>query len=96
VAGSLNYGLYRPDRCQIGFARAVTDAATFAWICDVYLEPAERGAGLGRWLAGTVTDHLRALGVRRLLLATADAHDLYAKFGFQPLAQPQRWMELDT
>jgi GNAT superfamily N-acetyltransferase len=97
AAGSLNYGLFRPgDSRQVAYARAVTDRATFAWICDVYVDRAARGTGLGRWLVGTVRDDLRVRGVRRLLLATADAHGLYATVGFAPLAEPDRWMELDA
>jgi GNAT superfamily N-acetyltransferase len=95
VAGSANYGLYRSsDRRQVGFARAVTDEATFAWLCDVYVDRAERGAGLGTWLVSVALDDLRSKGVRRLLLATADAHGVYAKLGFTPLAEPARWMEI--
>jgi GNAT superfamily N-acetyltransferase len=96
VAGSVNYGLYRADQHQVGFARAVTDFATFAWLCDVYIDPAERGAGLGVWLVGAVRDHIWSLGIRRLLLATADAHGVYTKVGFTPLADPDRWMEIDA
>lgn len=97
VAGSLNYGLFRPvDGQQVGFARAVTDHATFGWLCDVYVDRAERGAGLGGWLVGAVRDDLWARGVRRLLLATADAHGVYARLGFTPLTDPDRWMEIDA
>ncbi|HEY6596161.1 MAG TPA: GNAT family N-acetyltransferase [Asanoa sp.] len=96
LVGSTVYGLYRPgDRQQVAFARAVTDLATFAWLCDVYVEPAERGHGLGTWLATAVRDDLYARGVTRILLATWDAHGVYAKAGFTPLAEPGRWMELD-
>jgi GNAT superfamily N-acetyltransferase len=96
LVGSTVYGLYRPgDRQQVAFARAVTDLATFAWLCDVYVEPAERGHGLGTWLATAVRDDLHARGVTRILLATWDAHGVYAKAGFTPLAEPGRWMELD-
>ena len=94
-AGSLGFGVYRPgDGAQAAVARVVTDRATFAWLCDVYVDPAERGRGLGTWLAGAVRDHLAELGVRRILLATADAHGVYAKVGFGPV-DPDRWMELD-
>ncbi len=75
-------------------ARVVTDGATFAWLCDVYVDPAERGRGLGTWLAGAVRDHLGELGVRRILLATLDAHGVYAKIGFRPVAA-DLWTELD-
>jgi GNAT superfamily N-acetyltransferase len=95
VAGSICYGVYAPDGAQVGFARAVSDLTTFAWICDVYVAPKSRGTGLGTWLAMTVRDHLFGLGINRLLLATADAHGVYAKAGFVPLVEPQRWMEID-
>ncbi|SCL24473.1 Acetyltransferase (GNAT) family protein [Micromonospora nigra] len=94
-AGSVPFGVYRPgDGRQVAVARVVTDGATFAWLCDVYVDRAERGRGLGSWLAGTVRDHLAALGVRRIVLATNDAHGLYAKVGFTPV-RADRWMELD-
>jgi GNAT superfamily N-acetyltransferase len=94
VAGSLVYGVYRPgDGRQVAFARVVTDSATFAWLCDVYVDRAERGRGLGTWMVGAVRDHLAGLGVRRVLLATDDAHGVYARLGFTPLAEPGRWME---
>ncbi|MFC0097512.1 GNAT family N-acetyltransferase [Micromonospora marina] len=94
-AGSTGFGVYRPgDGRQVAVARVVTDGATFAWLCDVYVDPAERGRGLGTWLAGAVRDHLGELGVRRILLATLDAHEVYAKIGFRPVAA-DLWMELD-
>ncbi|MEJ3748328.1 GNAT family N-acetyltransferase [Actinomycetes bacterium KLBMP 9797] len=96
IAGSLVFGAFRSaDRVQVAFARAVTDSATFAWLCDVYVDRAERGNGLGSWLVGAIRDHLEALGVRRVLLATKDAHGVYGKLGWKPLAEPDRWMELD-
>ncbi|MDO3701622.1 GNAT family N-acetyltransferase [Micromonospora sp. C28SCA-DRY-2] len=95
-AGSLPFGVYRPgDGQQVAVARAVTDRATFAWLCDVYVDRGERGRGLGSWLAEAVRDHLDALGVRRILLATNDAHGVYAKVGFTPMSDPHRWMQLD-
>src|SRR5690349_11287881 len=97
VAGSVNYGLYRPgDGRQVGFTRAVTDGATFAWLCDVYIDRPVRGNGLGGWLVGTAREDLWARGVRRILLATADAHGVYEKLGFAPLTDPARWMEIDA
>ncbi|MGQ5264121.1 GNAT family N-acetyltransferase [Micromonospora sp. ZYX-F-536] len=95
-AGSLPFGVYRPgDGRQVAVARAVTDGATFAWLCDVYVDRPARGDGLGGWLAGAVRDHLVELGVRRILLATDDAHEVYARVGFTPLDVPHRWMQLD-
>jgi GNAT superfamily N-acetyltransferase len=94
IAGSLVFGAYDPTGAQVAVLRAVTDGAVFAYLCDVYVDPAVRGAGLGTWLVGSACEHLRSLGIGRILLATADAHGLYARFGFGPLTEPQRWMEL--
>jgi len=91
VAGSLNFGAYDDGRL-VGYARVVTDSATFAWLCDVYVDPAARGAGVGVALMEAVDAALTELQVRRTLLATADAHGLYAKFGFEPMTEPERWM----
>ena len=93
VAHSLNLGLYRPSGDQAGFCRWITDQATFAWLCDVYVEQAARHAGLGTWLVETAVEHPAVGGLRRQLLATADAHGLYARFGFASLQEPARWME---
>ncbi|MDG4803447.1 GNAT family N-acetyltransferase [Micromonospora sp. WMMD980] len=94
-AGSIGFGVYRPgDDRQVAVARVVTDRTTFAWLCDVYVERSERGRGLGTWLAGGVRDHLAERGVRRILLATLDAHGVYEKLGFRPVAA-DRYMELD-
>ncbi|MEY9965021.1 GNAT superfamily N-acetyltransferase [Streptacidiphilus sp. MAP12-16] len=95
IAGSLNFGVYdTASDAQLGYARVVTDLATFAWLCDVYVAPAARGKGLGTALAAAVRDHLAPYGLRRILLATADAHAVYAKVGFAPLTTPQKWMAL--
>jgi GNAT superfamily N-acetyltransferase len=96
ISGSLAFGVYRPiDREQVAFARVVTDGTTFAWLCDVYVDPDERGRGIGRWLVAAIRDELAGRGVRRILLATADAHGVYVPLGFNPIAEPDRWMELD-
>ena len=95
IEGSDCFGVYAPSSEQVGFARAVTDHATFGWLCDVYIAADERGKGLGTWLVEVVRDNLLATGVRRVLLATADAHGLYATAGFSALADPARWMEID-
>jgi GNAT superfamily N-acetyltransferase len=90
---SLCFGLY--DGCaQVGLARVVTDNATFAYLCDVYVLESHRGRGLGKWLIECVMAHTSALGLRRFNLATQDAHTLYARHGFKPLAHPEVWMEL--
>ena len=97
AAGSLNIGAYRlGDGAQVAYARAVTDGATFAWICDVYVDRAERGRGLGTWMVGELRDRLHAFGVNRLVLATLNAHGVYARLGFSPLDEPARWMDLRT
>jgi GNAT superfamily N-acetyltransferase len=95
IAGSLNFGVYRSaSGAQAGYARVVTDYATFGWLCDVYIARADRGKGLGTVLAASVRDRLAPYGVRRILLATADAHGVYARVGFEPLAEPGKWMAL--
>ncbi|WP_441246816.1 GNAT family N-acetyltransferase [Kitasatospora sp. McL0602] len=95
IESSLNYGVYDgASGAQVGYARLVTDRSTFAWLCDVYIAPAARGKGLGTALAAAVRDHLTTYGLRRVLLATADAHEVYAKVGFEPMAKPEKWMLL--
>ncbi|MEN2417991.1 GNAT family N-acetyltransferase [Streptomyces rimosus] len=100
VAGSLNFGLYEKDPAgggqarQVGYARVVTDHTTFAWLCDVYIAPVARGKGLGTALVTHIRDHLAPCGLRRILLATGDAHEIYARVGFEPLADPGKWMAL--
>lgn len=89
---SLNFGLYK-DQQQIGFARVVTDYATFAWIADVFVLPAHRGKGLSKWLMELILSHPDLQGFCRWVLATKDAHNLYARFGFIALHRPERWME---
>ncbi|MYT69436.1 MULTISPECIES: GNAT family N-acetyltransferase [unclassified Streptomyces] len=93
LAGSLNFGAYdAASGEQVAYARVVTDSATFAWLCDVYVDRSVRGKGLGKALVVAVREHLRPLGVRRVLLATSDAHGVYAQAGFQPLPEPAQWM----
>ncbi|GGR79431.1 N-acetyltransferase [Streptomyces humidus] len=95
IAGSLNFGVYDTlSGEQVAYARVVTDQATFAWLCDVYVDPAVRGKGIGTALAEAARDHLAPYGLRRVLLATHDAHGVYEKAGFRPLAEPDRWMAL--
>ncbi|MER6391814.1 GNAT family N-acetyltransferase [Streptomyces sp. NPDC059382] len=97
IAGSLNFGLYDSvSDAQLGYARVVTDRATFGWLCDVYIAPDARGKGLGTALAAAVRDHLEPYGLRRVLLATADAHAVYAKVGFAALEHPEKWMALGS
>ncbi|MET8168299.1 GNAT family N-acetyltransferase [Streptomyces sp. NPDC005329] len=95
VAGSLNFGVYdTASGEQVAYARVVTDLAEFAWLCDVYVDPAARGKGLGTALVAAVRDHLRAHGLRRILLATHDAHGVYRQVGFEALEKPDQWMAL--
>src|SRR3954471_18228065 len=89
IENSLPFGAYRGDR-QVGFARMVTDYATFAWLADVFILSSERGRGLGKLLVESAVTHPGVKGVRRKLLATADAHGLYERFGFRPLDRTQR------
>ena len=90
---SLAFGLYDAGR-QIGLARVITDRATFAYLCDVYVLEAYRGRQLGVWLMECVMAHPDLQGLRRFMLATRDAHALYAKFGFTPPTRPQALMEI--
>jgi GNAT superfamily N-acetyltransferase len=87
IAHSLPFSLFLGDR-QVGFARAVTDRATFAYLADVFVIEGERGRGLGQWLVATVLAHPELSGMRRWLLVTRDAHALYRKFGFADVADP--------
>jgi GNAT superfamily N-acetyltransferase len=88
---SVNVGAYDGDR-QVGFLRIVTDRATFAWVCDVYVDPSARGQAVGKALMAEADRLLTSYAVKRALLATADAHGLYAQHGFEPLADDGRWM----
>lgn len=92
IAGSHCLGAYDGGE-QVGFARAITDHATFAWIADVWVDEACRGQGLGRRLVRWFVDHPRFAGIRRIGLTTADAHRVYAQLGFTPLLRPDRYME---
>jgi GNAT superfamily N-acetyltransferase len=92
VENSLPFGLYEHDR-QIGFARVVTDYATFAWLADVFVLEPYQGHGLGTWLVEIILAHPELQGFRRWTLATKDAHEIYRRFGFSELKRPERWME---
>lgn len=92
IAGSHCLGAYRQGE-QVGFARAITDHASFAWIADVWVEESARGQGLGRRMVRWFVEHPDFAGIRRIALATADAHGVYAALGFQALARPDRYME---
>lgn len=94
IAGALVFGVYAAGGEQVGLARVITDSATFAYVSDVWIEPAHRGKGLSKWLVETILAYPHVQGLRRWLLATKDAHALYAKSGFRPLAEPAWWMEI--
>lgn len=93
VAGSLCFSLFQGDE-QVGFARVVTDRATFAYLADVYVLQAHRGKGLSKWMLERIRAHPALRGLRRWMLMTRDAHGLYAQFGFKPLGHPERAMEI--
>ena len=93
LRNALCFSLLREGRLA-GFCRVVTDRATFAYLADVFVLPQHRGQGLAGWMLGRVLAHPELQGLRRMLLATADAHGLYARLGFAPLAQPGTFMEI--
>jgi GNAT superfamily N-acetyltransferase len=93
IAGAICFGVY-DNEAQVGFARAITDRATFAYLADVYILESHRGRGLGKWLMRVILAHPDLQGLRRFALATRDAHGLYAQFGFTPLVAPDRHMEI--
>jgi GNAT superfamily N-acetyltransferase len=95
VEHSLNFSLYDGER-QVGFARVITDYATFAYLGDVFVLESHRGRGLSRWLMEVIVAHPELQGFRRWVLLTRDAHRLYEKVGFKPIAAPERYMELWT
>ena len=93
ISGSRNYGVFDGDSgAQLGFARIITDGATFAWLCDVYVAPDARGRGAGQLLLTGILAELDPLGLKRIGLRTLDAHSLYEKFGFEALEEPETWM----
>jgi N-acetylglutamate synthase and related acetyltransferases len=91
MENSLSFGLYENEN-QIGYARMITDTATFAYLADVFIDENYRSKGLGKWLVETILAHPDLQGLRRIILATRDAHSLYAQFNFVPFATPERWM----
>jgi N-acetylglutamate synthase-like GNAT family acetyltransferase len=95
IDGSRVYSVLDEETgAQVAFARIVTDGATFAWLADVVVDPSVRGRGVGVQLIEGIVSSLAPLGLRRILLATKDAHGLYEKFGFEVLTEPERWMAL--
>jgi GNAT superfamily N-acetyltransferase len=94
-ACSVPLSVLTPDGTQVAVARIVSDRATFVWLCDVYVDPAFRGRGIGTMLADRTVAWAGQHGINRIVLATLDAHGVYAKAGFTPVAYPERWMEID-
>lgn len=93
-AFSYPIGVYQ-DSTQIAVARIVSDCATFAWLCDVFVDEKFRGRGIGTWLAESSVEWAEKNGIKRIILATRDAHEVYARVGFEPLKSPDRWMAID-
>lgn len=93
IENSLCFGAYDDGGRMAGFARVVTDYATFAWLCDVFVLDEHRGRGIGKRLVEAVVEHPDLRGLRRIVLATKDAHELYRRYGgFVDLPMPERWM----
>lgn len=93
IAGSQPVGAYRADGEQVGFARLITDGATFAWLADVFVEASVRGQGIGRRMIAMLIDDPDMAGIRRVMLNTRDAHDVYAPLGFAAPVRPDFLME---
>lgn len=93
IEGSLCFGVYENNK-QVGFARMITDRATFAYLADVFIIEEYRGRGLSKWLMEVIMSHPDLQRLRRMILATKDAHGLYEKFGFTPLINVERWMHI--
>ena len=93
IEGSLCFGVFENDK-QVGFARMITDKATFAYLADVFIIEEYRGRGLSKWLMQVIMSHPDLQGLRRMILATKDAHGLYEQFGFTPLINVERWMHI--
>lgn len=93
IQGALCFGVYHKEQ-QIGFARVVTDEATFAYLADVFIDENFRGRSLSKWLMETIMSYPTLQGLRRFMLATRDAHGLYKQFGFTPLNNADRWMQI--
>jgi GNAT superfamily N-acetyltransferase len=93
IENSMCFGIYSGDK-QIGFARIISDYATFAYLADVFVLEEYRGKGLSKWMMQCIVEHPDLQGLRRWVLGTKDAHGLYAQFGFKPLHSPERFMEI--
>lgn len=95
LENSMCFGVYH-NKKQVGLARLVTDKATFAYLCDVFILEAHQGIGLSKWLMQTILAHPELQGLRRWSLATVDAQGLYSQFGFTALTKPENWMQIHT
>ncbi len=93
IENALCFGIYKQSQ-QVGFARVISDYATYAYIGDVFVVEAHRGQGLAKWVMECIMQHPQLQGLRRWSLVTGDAHGLYSQFGFTPLQAPERWMEI--
>ncbi|MBD1576581.1 GNAT family N-acetyltransferase [Vibrio sp. S11_S32] len=94
IRNSLCFGVFTDSGNQIAFARMVTDSATFAYLADVFVLEEHRGKGISKWIMKNIIDHPNLQGIRRMALATSDAHGLYKEFGFKALNSPESFMEL--
>ena len=94
INNSLCFGIFTDSGNQVAFARMITDAATFAYLADVFVSKEHRGKGLSKWLMKIIIEHPNLQGIRRMALATNDAHRLYEQFGFKALNSPESFMEL--
>lgn len=95
IDNSMCFGVYSAHNEQVGFARVVTDNATFAYLADVFIAPDLQGNGLSKLLVKTIVEHPDLQGLRRFLLATSDAHGLYAQYGFKPIDNPALLMQIN-
>lgn len=93
IEGSLCFAVFHKEQ-QVGFARVITDEATFGYLADVFMDEAHRGRGLSKWLMECIMGYPSLQGLRRFMLATRDAHSLYSQFGFGPITHVDRWMQI--
>ncbi|OBU21999.1 GNAT family N-acetyltransferase [Photobacterium aquimaris] len=94
IKNSFCFGVFEQTGKQVGFARLITDRATFAYLADVFILESHRGLGLSKWLISTIVEHQDICGLRRLMLATKDAHGLYAQYGFTTIENPEILMQI--
>ncbi|GAA0245774.1 GNAT family N-acetyltransferase [Marinomonas primoryensis] len=94
INNSLCFGVFTDSGNQVAFARMITDSATFAYLADVFVLKEHRGKGISKWIMKNIIDHPNLQGIRRMALATSDAHGLYEEFGFKALNSPESFMEL--